>query len=95
MMRLRRPTLERLEDRLTPATASLFKDIVPGPGSSYPGNLIEVNGTLFFSAFHPDTGSELWKSDGTEAGTVLVRDINPAGSSRFLHLFRGICRPCS
>src|SRR5262249_17906897 len=23
-------------------------------------------------------GTELWKSDGTEAGTVLVKDVNPA-----------------
>ena len=38
---------------------------------------MNVNGTLFFSAFQPDTGSELWKSDGTEAGTVLVKDISP------------------
>ena len=27
------------------------------------------------------TGVELWQSDGTEAGTVLVKDINPAGGS--------------
>ena len=26
-----------------------------------------------------DHGRELWKSDGTEAGTVLVKDINPNG----------------
>src|SRR5262249_10803280 len=28
-------------------------------------------------AFRPDTGVELWASDGTEAGTRLVRDLNP------------------
>jgi hypothetical protein len=26
-------------------------------------------------------GEELWKSDGTEAGTVMVKDINPGASS--------------
>jgi ELWxxDGT repeat protein len=26
-------------------------------------------------------GYELWKSDGTESGTVLVRDINPGNNS--------------
>jgi ELWxxDGT repeat protein len=26
-------------------------------------------------------GRELWKTDGTEAGTVLVKDINPTGDS--------------
>ncbi|MBL7716829.1 MAG: hypothetical protein JNL01_15290 [Bdellovibrionales bacterium] len=68
----------------------LLKDINPGSLNSSPGNLKDVNGTLFFSA--ADTGStncsgaacgtELWKSDGTIAGTVLVKDIRTgAGSS--------------
>jgi ELWxxDGT repeat protein len=32
---------------------------------------------VFFSASNSDTGRELYKSDGTEAGTVLVKDIVP------------------
>jgi ELWxxDGT repeat protein/cysteine-rich repeat protein len=36
-----------------------------------------VNGTLFFWATDGMTGFELWKSDGTAPGTVLVRDIDP------------------
>ena len=36
-----------------------------------------VNGTLFFAADDGVHGRELWKSDGTAAGTVLVKDINP------------------
>ena len=42
-----------------------------------PGNLTNVNGTLFFTANDGTHGYELWKSDGTAAGTVLVKDINP------------------
>src|SRR5262249_42732579 len=41
------------------------------PNSSYPRNLTNVNGTLFFTAFN----GSLWKSDGTAAGTVLVADL--------------------
>jgi ELWxxDGT repeat protein len=44
---------------------------------SDPDKLINVNGIVYFTAFNPATGTELWKSDGTTAGTVLVKDINP------------------
>ena len=46
------------------------------PQGSYPSDLTNVNGTLFFAADDCVKGSELWKSDGTEGGTVLVKDIN-------------------
>jgi len=36
---------------------------------------------LYFSLETPDIGQELWSSDGTEAGTALVKDINQTGSS--------------
>ncbi len=36
---------------------------------------MNVSGKLFFSGSQTDTGAELWRSDGTEAGTVLVKDI--------------------
>src|SRR5262249_28805753 len=49
----------------------------PGSGSSYPEYLTDFNGTLFFVANDGANGKELWKSDGTEAGTVLVKDIRP------------------
>jgi ELWxxDGT repeat protein len=49
--------------------------------SSAPGNLTNVNGTLFFTADDGTEGQELWKSDGTAAGTVPVKDINPGSAS--------------
>jgi ELWxxDGT repeat protein len=36
-----------------------------------------VAGLLFFRSGDPANGYELWKSDGTPAGTAIVKDINP------------------
>ena len=49
--------------------------------------LANISGVLYFSASGGNTGYELWKSDGTEAGTVLVQDIAPgfySSSPQFL-----------
>jgi ELWxxDGT repeat protein len=54
----------------------LVKDILAGAGSAYPTSLYNVNGTLYFTANDGVHGAELWKSDGTAAGTVLAKDIN-------------------
>ncbi len=47
------------------------------PSSSDPYSLTDFNGTLFFSASEGANGEELWKSDGTASGTVMVADIFP------------------
>ena len=59
----------------------LVRDINPGSASSEADLLIELNGELLFYADDGVNGAELWKSDGTPAGTVLVKDINPSGGS--------------
>ncbi len=55
------------------------KDIQPGQFSSSPRDLTVVESAarscVFFTATDAEHGRELWKSDGTKAGTVLVRDI--------------------
>ncbi|MCY2988652.1 MAG: hypothetical protein NTY19_12400, partial [Planctomycetota bacterium] len=61
--------------------AQLVADIWSSVSSSTPKSLTNVNGTLFFNANDGSHGYELWKSDGTTAGTALVMDINAAGSS--------------
>lgn len=45
------------------------------------GSMADRSGTLFFGARDDSSGEELWKSDGTEAGTSLVADVNPGPSS--------------
>jgi ELWxxDGT repeat protein len=75
----------------TSAGTVLVKDILPGTGSpfrpvyyiSYSGGLTYINGTLFFYAQVGGSGYELWKSDGTSAGTVMVKDINPGPDSSY------------
>ncbi len=39
-----------------------------------------MNGVLCFQANDGSNGTELWKSDGTGVGTVLLKDINPGDS---------------
>lgn len=67
------------------AGTRLVKDINPGVTSSLPSFITAVNGGLtplvFFIANGPDTGVELWRSDGTEAGTTLVADVAPGVTS--------------
>ena len=61
----------------------LVKDIVPGPlGSGYTPaqNIFGINGTVFFNYNNNSIGDELWKTDGTEGGTILVKDIFSGGS---------------
>lgn len=38
---------------------------------------VELNGRVFFTASDPAHGEELWATDGSPAGTALVRDITP------------------
>jgi ELWxxDGT repeat protein len=59
--------------------------ITPGPSPSYPSDLKAVGNTLFFTAGFGNR--QLWKSDGTVAGTLRVADIfpGPLGSNpRFI-----------
>ncbi len=64
---------------------AFIKDINSGNGDGISDfdedNYIVVNNTLYFRAFTSFQGRELWKTDGTEAGTVPVSDINPFGNS--------------
>jgi len=52
------------------------KDINLGPGGSDPFRFTVFGTALYFSADDGVTGPELWRTDGTEGNTVLVKDIN-------------------
>ena len=60
---------------------------MPGNGSSFLGSLVNVGGTLLFAADDGVHGQELWRSDGTAAGTIMVKDIWPGANSSLLRNF--------
>jgi ELWxxDGT repeat protein len=62
-----------------PSAPHLVKDIntAPAPASSSPADFITVNGVTFFTADDGDTGRELWRTDGTAAGTYRLTDACP------------------
>ena len=71
-----------------PALAAVFNPQLvtnlPAAGgaafSSNPTNGVAMGGVFYFSATDGPNGSngrELWRSDGTAAGTTLLKDINP------------------
>jgi ELWxxDGT repeat protein len=54
---------------------ALLADIRAGATGASPTNMIKFGSIVIFSA-NDGNGTELWKTDGTAAGTVLVKDIN-------------------
>lgn len=65
-----------------PGSANGVKDIYPG---SFSGTkeAVPVGKLALLVAATPAEGTELWVSDGTEGGTVLLRDLVPGPASSF------------
>jgi ELWxxDGT repeat protein len=64
------------------SSAQQLKDINTGISDSLPEDFAEFDGKVYFSADDGVNGSELWVSDGTASGTIMLKDINTgAGSS--------------
>src|SRR5262249_9309188 len=64
----------------TQAGTMLVKAILPGPPGyleSPPGELTAFGSLLLFAADDDVHGRELWRSDGTDAGTFLLKDVDP------------------
>src|SRR5262249_44368367 len=64
---------DALEDRnLLAVTAQLVIDIEPGAAGSNPLQLTALNETLLFQR----NTADIWRSNGTDSGTVLVKNLN-------------------
>lgn len=59
------------------------KDIVPGAAGSRPYDLTVFGDEVFFRAYDPEAGAELWATDGTGAGTRRVADVTPGPTGSF------------
>jgi ELWxxDGT repeat protein len=65
----------------TPENTVMVKDIQPGSSADYgPSYLTAMGGILYFAADNSSSldNRELWRSDGTAAGTRMLKEINPA-----------------
>ncbi|WP_430412764.1 T9SS type A sorting domain-containing protein [Kordia sp.] len=76
------PSFKKLykSDGTTAGTEIIATNLNGGAGYS-PESFYEFNGELYFSGFISGVGMELCKTDGTDAGTVLVKDIRTGASS--------------
>ena len=62
----------------------LLKDVnsqLSGGSYTQPSDGAAIGTTYYFAGYSANGGGELWKTDGTSAGTMLVKDIRPGGES--------------
>ncbi len=72
---------ELLESRqLLAATSSIIYDIdqsIAGSAFDAPDSFVRAGEWVLFTASNSEIGKELWRTDGTTAGTSLLRDLVP------------------
>lgn len=73
------------------------RDIIPGDQSGiYPGGLSMVAGNYYFFVTYaiPEVGMQLWRSDGTEEGTIYLHSFwsvyEEAGITKFLCVYDSV-----
>jgi ELWxxDGT repeat protein len=61
----------------------LVKDINPGNDDSFAEMFVPFNGAVYFRANDGQHGTELWRTDGTTAGTQMVTDLRTGPANGF------------
>jgi ELWxxDGT repeat protein len=93
----RNPTTGEIEPWATDGTAPgtvMLKDINTGndafgnPRSSAPTFVGKLGNKIIFTATSEAEGTELWATDGTPAGTVILSDIIPGSLSSYTNNYR-------
>lgn len=56
-------------------TENAVIDIWKGKNGSFPANMIKYKNNIYFTASDSAHGTELWKTDGTNEGTQMVKDM--------------------
>lgn len=65
----------------SPGCLGPLADIRPGSSSSYPNNFVRAGNRVYFYANDGINGTEIWSTDGTGAGTVMLKNLAPGSDS--------------
>lgn len=76
--------------RQTPGGGAQVANIRPGVTGSNPDDFIATSDAVYFTADNGQNGRELWRTDGTTAGTRLVKDHSGNSSATTLYPGRAV-----
>jgi ELWxxDGT repeat protein len=79
----------RVPRALHSSSGTSTRPAASGYSANGASDLFELDGVVFFQGRTDATGAELWRSDGTSPGTVLVADITSGPGSSSPQWLRG------
>jgi ELWxxDGT repeat protein len=83
--------IERFEPKIALSVNPTFvADINQTPLASNPRDFLVAGSVAYFTAADPEHGRELWKTDGTTAGTAIVADLTPGPESSSISLLTAL-----